>query len=66
MLTLGRKVKQRIMIGEDIVLTVSQVRGNKVWLTFEAPGGVRIDRKEIRREKQEQAAREALSRSEGT
>ena len=47
MLVLGRKVGEKIHIGEDICLVVVQVRGNQVRLGFEAPLEVGIRRAEI-------------------
>jgi len=49
MLILSRKVGQEILIGDDIVVTVTQVdRGGVVRIGIKAPGSVRIDRPEIR------------------
>lgn len=48
MLTLTREVGQKIVIGEDIVLTVVSVSSNgRVKLGIEAPKQVRIDRMEV-------------------
>lgn len=48
MLTLTREVGQKIIIGEDIVLTVVSVSSNgRVKLGIEAPKQVRIDRMEV-------------------
>ena len=48
MLVVQRKVGERIMVGDDIVITVTEVRaGGKVRLGFSAPPNVRIDREEI-------------------
>lgn len=48
MLTLTREVGQKILIGEDIVLTVVSVSSNgRVKLGIEAPKQVRIDRLEV-------------------
>lgn len=49
MLVLARKVGERILIGDDIVVTLVSVRGNKVRIGVEAPVGMRVDREEIRR-----------------
>jgi len=47
-LTLTREVGQKILIGDDIVLTVVSVSSNgRVKLGIEAPKQVRIDRKEV-------------------
>jgi len=47
MLVLSRKVGERIMIEEGIVVLVTRISGNKVRLGIEAPDGVRIDREEV-------------------
>ncbi len=47
MLVLSRKKNERIMIGEDVVVTVVEIRGDKVRLGFEAPGEVEIWREEL-------------------
>jgi carbon storage regulator len=53
MLVLSRKVGERIHVGEDIVLEVRRISGNRVTLALEAPRDVRILRGEL-----ERAARE--------
>ena len=45
MLVLTRKLMQRIQIGGDIVLTVLEIRGNKVRLGVDAPRKVRVLRR---------------------
>lgn len=48
MLTLTREVGQKILIGDDIVLTVVAISSNgRVKLGIEAPRQVRIDREEV-------------------
>ena len=47
MLVLGRRVGQRIQIGDDIELTVVAIEGDKVKLGFVAPSRVRIMRTEL-------------------
>ena len=47
MLVLSRKVDQKIVINDKIVLTVVAIRGDKVRLGIEAPTDVPIHRKEI-------------------
>jgi carbon storage regulator len=46
MLVLSRKPGEQITIGEQILVTVLQVRGNRVTLGFLGPGEVPIQRKE--------------------
>jgi carbon storage regulator len=48
MLVLTRKVGERIHIGDDIILTIVRVQGDKVRLGIEAPLNVPIQRAELR------------------
>lgn len=48
MLVLTRYVDERIMVGDNVIITVIDICGGKVKLGIEAPPGVRIDREEIR------------------
>ena len=47
MLVLGRKLKQTILIGPDIQVTVLEVDGNEVKLGIEAPRAICILRQEV-------------------
>ncbi len=47
MLVLSRRVGERIQIGDNIVVTVTTVDGNRVRLGIEAPKHVHIMRKEL-------------------
>ena len=47
MLVLTRKKGERVMIGDDIVVTVIDVRGDGVRIGFDAPRGVSIQRAEV-------------------
>ena len=47
MLVLSRKVGERLVIGEDIVLVVNKVAGNRVVIAIDAPSSVRIVRGEL-------------------
>lgn len=47
MLYLSRKVGQSIVINDKIVVTVAEVRGNNIKLSFDSPPDVRILRQEI-------------------
>ncbi|MBM4074645.1 MAG: carbon storage regulator CsrA [Planctomycetes bacterium] len=47
MLVLSRKKNESIVIGETIVVTVVEIRGDKVRLGIEAPRDVSVHRKEI-------------------
>ena len=47
MLVLSRKTDERIRIGNDITIVVTQIKGNRVTLGIEAPDGVHILRGEL-------------------
>jgi len=47
MLVLSRKRDERIVIGDSIVITVVEVRGDKVRLGIEAPTEVPVHRQEV-------------------
>lgn len=47
MLVLSRKVDEVIMIGNDIAITVVDIRGDKVRLGVSAPHEIPVNRKEI-------------------
>lgn len=47
MLILSRKQAERIVLGEDIVLTIVSVGNDKVRIGVEAPPGIRILRTEL-------------------
>lgn len=51
MLILERRVGKKINVGDNITITVTQVRGERVWLGFDAPRDVRIMRGEIDQER---------------
>lgn len=46
-LVLTRKVNERIVIGDDVVVTVLEVRGDQVRLGIEAPRDVKVFREEV-------------------
>ena len=49
MLVLSRVVGEQIIVGDDVVITVVEIRSNgKVRIGVSAPAHVRVDRKEIR------------------
>lgn len=47
MLVLTRKLNEELIISDDIVLKVLEVRGDKVRLGIEAPKDVSVHRKEV-------------------
>jgi carbon storage regulator len=59
-LVLSRKADESVVIGEDIVITVLEVRGDVVRLGIAAPREVKVHRSEVYEELQ-QANRDAAS-----
>lgn len=47
MLVLTRSVKQSIIIGSDVVVTILEVRGDQVRLGISAPRSVSVHREEV-------------------
>jgi carbon storage regulator len=66
MLVLSRQKDESIMIGDDIEITIVDVRGDKVRLGIAAPKEVPVHRKEvyeaIQREKSEKKAEQQQNR----
>ncbi len=50
MLILTRRVGESVMIGDDITLTVVEVRGDAIRLGIDAPRNVDVHREEVYRE----------------
>lgn len=47
MLILSRKTDQQIKIGEEITLTIIEIRGDQVKIGVEAPKNVKVFRQEV-------------------
>ena len=47
MLILSRKTDQQIKIGEDITLTIIEIRGEQVKIGVEAPKHIKVFRQEV-------------------
>ena len=47
MLILSRKIDQKIRIGDDIVITLIDVKGDQVKIGVEAPSNVKVSRQEV-------------------
>lgn len=66
MLVLTRRANQSIVIGNDVVVTVLEVRGDQVRLGIKAPREVTVHREEvfaeIQRENREAALRNDVGR----
>lgn len=57
MLILSRRVGETLVIGQNIHVTVSEIRGNQVRLAIAAPPDIQVDRQEIRELKDAQRAK---------
>jgi carbon storage regulator len=64
MLVLSRKLGERIVIGEEIILTVIEVRRDRIRLGVSAPPAVPIDREEVFQRLQKQHYQEANEMSD--
>lgn len=47
MLILSRKINEKIIIGEDVSITIIEIRGDQVKLGVEAPKSVKVFRQEV-------------------
>ena len=47
MLVLGRKVNQKLEIGDDITITICRIGGSRVAIGIEAPAETRVVRSEL-------------------
>ncbi|GHU67188.1 carbon storage regulator [Spirochaetia bacterium] len=47
MLILSRKVNEKIMIGDDISISIIEIRGDQVRLGVNAPKAVKVFRQEV-------------------
>jgi carbon storage regulator len=65
-LVLSRRTGESIIIGDDIVVTVLEVRGDVVRVGIDAPRSVRVHREEVYRELEaaNRAAAEASAQGE--
>jgi carbon storage regulator CsrA len=63
MLVLLRKVGEEIVIGRDVIVRVARVSRGRVYLTFQAPANVRVDRSEIWLAKKRKRRAASLCRS---
>lgn len=61
MLVLSRRAGEKIVIGDDVTVTVLEVRGDVVRVGIDAPRSIRVHREEVHRELQ--AANQAAARA---
>lgn len=47
MLVIQRKVSERIMIGDDVIITVVAFKGDRIRIGIEAPRHIPIHREEV-------------------
>lgn len=66
MLVLSRKKNESIVIADNIVVTVIEIRGDKVRLGIEAPKDVEVHRDEVWREIQRKMREASLPPADGT
>lgn len=59
---LTRREGEAVLIGEDIEVRVASIKGDKVRLSFLAPLSQRVDREEVRRAIEAEAAEAAQGR----
>ena len=48
MLVLSRKQREKIVIGDDIEITIEDIRGGKVRVGIKAPRDIAVHRSEVR------------------
>lgn len=53
-LVLSRKKREQILVGTNIVITIVEIRGDKVRIGIDAPDDVEVDRREVRDAKQKE------------
>ncbi len=62
MLVLTRKTDESIMIGDDIKITIVEVRGEQVKLGIDAPRSISVHREEVYQEIRRENQRAALAK----
>ena len=60
MLVLTRKASEKILIGDNVIIEIVKIQGNRVWIGLEAPASVRIVREEIAAKPQKEKAEHAV------
>lgn len=62
MLVLSRRKNEAIMIGDDVVITILEIRGDRVRLGIEAPRAVPVHRSEVYHSIRKEQSQETPSR----
>ena len=57
-LILTRKIGERVIIGKNIIVEVTDIDGKQVRLSFNAPQDVSVDREELHERKQNKGSQE--------
>ena len=47
MLVLSRRIDERIMIGDQIEISIVDIKGDQVKIGIQAPGSIKVYRKEV-------------------
>lgn len=64
MLVLSRKESEKIRLGDDIIITIVRVAGDKVRIGIEAPASVSVLRRELKRHNSDGIVEEPTKSSE--
>lgn len=56
MLVLSRKRGEKVRINDNVIITVVEIRGDKIRLGFEAPQEIQINREEVYQARRQEAA----------
>lgn len=56
MLVLSRRHGQRVVVGENVVVTIVSLRGNRVRIGIEAPSDISVARQEVWTESNESSS----------
>ena len=61
MLVLSRKKNESFLVGDNVIVTVLKIEGDKIKLGIDAPANVEVDRYEVRQAKQRNNNKESLN-----
>ena len=64
MLILTRRVGEKLIIGDDVKVTILGVKGNQIRIGIDAPKDMQVHREEIYQRIQRENRKESLSHSE--